>query len=72
MKREVLEFVTFCISGLAMKLHLSQSEVYKRLKNSGILYGYIIPSYDVLHTFGSRYLLEDLIEYMQEKGVLYK
>lgn len=72
MKREVLEFVTFCISGLAMKLHLSQSEVYKRLKSSGILYGYIIPSYDVLHTFGSRYLLEDLTEYMQEKGVLYK
>ena len=30
----------------------------------------IVPSYDVLHTFSSRYLMEDLTEYMREKGVL--
>lgn len=35
-----------------------------------ILYDYIVPSYDVLHTFSSRYLMEDLTEYMREKGVL--
>ena len=29
-----------------------------------------IPSYDVLHTFSSRYLMEDLTDYMKEKGVL--
>ena len=55
---------------VAVHLHLSQREVYKRLKESGILYGYIVPSYDVLHTFGSRYLMEDLTDYMKEKGVL--
>lgn len=49
---------------------MSQREVYLRLKNSGILYDYIIPSYDVLHTFSSRYLVEDLTDYMREKGVL--
>ena len=70
MDKEVLDFVTFCISSLAVHLHLSQREVYKRLKESGILYGYIVPSYDVLHTFGSRYLMEDLTNYMKEKGVL--
>lgn len=70
MDKEVLDFVTFCISLLAAHLHLSQREVYKRLKESGILYGYIVPSYDVLHTFGSRYLMEDLTDYMKEKGVL--
>ena len=43
---------------------------YRRLKNSGILYDYIVPSYDVLHTFSSRYLMEDLTDYMREKGVL--
>ena len=26
--------------------------------------------YDVLHTFGKEYLMEDLISYMQEKGAL--
>ena len=53
-----------------MSLKLPQQEVYKRLKDSGILYDYIVPSYDVLHTFSSRYLMEDLTEYMREKGVL--
>jgi hypothetical protein len=49
---------------------MPQQEIYKRLKSSGILYGYIVPSYDVLHTFSSRYLMEDLTGYMKEKGVL--
>lgn len=44
--------------------------VYRKLKDSGILYGYIVPSYDVLHTFGSRYVTDDIIDYMKEKGVV--
>ncbi len=65
-----LEFVTYCISKLSQAHKLSQREVYRRLKRSGILYDYIVPSYDVLHTFSSRYLVEDLTDYMREKGVL--
>ncbi len=70
MDTKTLEFVTYCISKLAQVLKLSQREVYRRLKQSGILYDYIVPSYDVLHTFSSRYLVEDLTDYMKEKGVL--
>ena len=68
--KEVLEFVTYCISKLGQFLNMSQRDVYTRLKKSGILDGYIIPCYDVLHSFGSRYLMEDITEYMREKGVL--
>ena len=70
MDKKTLEFVTFCISKLSMMLKLPQKEIYSRLKKSGILYEYIVPSYDVLHTFSSRYLMEDLTDYMREKGVL--
>ena len=70
MDKKTLEFVTFCISKLSMMLKLPQKEIYSRLKKSGILYGYIVPSYDALHTFSSRYLMEDLTDYMREKGVL--
>ena len=70
MDNKTLEFVTYCIGQLSLLLKLPQREIYKRLKKSGILYVYIVPSYDVLHTFGSRYLMEDLTEYMKEKGVL--
>lgn len=70
MDKKTLEFVTFCISKLSVMLKLPQKEIYRRLKESGILYEYIVPSYDVLHTFSSRYLMEDITDYMREKGVL--
>lgn len=70
MTRNNIGFVTYCIGNLSRRLNLSATEVYHRLLQSGILYGYIIPSYDVLHTFGKEYLMEDLIDFMKEKGVL--
>lgn len=70
MDKNTLEFVTYCISKLSYILNMPQREVYRRLNTSGILYDYIVPSYDVLHTFGSQYLMDDLTEYMKEKGVL--
>lgn len=70
MDNKTLDFVTYCISKLSQVLKLSQGDVYRRLKESGIIDEYIIPSYDVLHTFSSNYLIEDLTDYMREKGVL--
>lgn len=70
MDDKTLDFVTYCISKLAAVLRMSQREVYRRLAQSGILYDYIVPSYDVLHTFSSRYLVEDITDFMREKGVL--
>lgn len=49
---------------------MPQRIVYTKLKNSGILDNYIIRGYDVLHTFGKDYIMNDLISYMQEKGAL--
>ena len=65
-----IDFITYCIGNLSRRLNMSAAEVYRRLKQSGILNGYIVPSYDVLHTFSKEFLMEDLIEYMREKGVL--
>lgn len=70
MDKRTLKFVTFCIRKLADYLKLPIGEVYQRLEKSGILYGYIVPAYDVLHTFGTKYIVDDLTEYMKEKGVL--
>ena len=70
MSQNNIDFVTYCIGNLARRLGMDASEVYRLLKRSGILMEYIVPSYDVLHTFGKEYLMEDLTEYMREKGVL--
>ena len=49
---------------------MSAGNVYRLLRDSGILMEYIVPGYDVLHTFGKDYLVEDIVSYMKEKGVL--
>ena len=70
MNSDNIDFVTYCIGNLSSRLGLNARDVYQRLKTSGILTDYIIPSYDVLHTFSKEYLMEDLIDFMKEKGVL--
>lgn len=70
MDKDTLEFVTWLISKLANWLNIPQGDVYRRLMKSGILYNYIVPSYDVLHTFSSQYLLDDITDFMKQKGVL--
>lgn len=70
MNFEQLNFSIFCIGSVAEALDMSPQTVYHLLKQSGILDEYIIPEYDVLHTFGKKYLTNDIIEYMKEKGVI--
>ena len=70
MSVDQLDFVTFCIGNLSIRLNMPQKVVYIKLKDSGILDDYIVKGYDVLHTFGKEYLMNDLIDYMQEKGAL--
>ena len=70
MNGDNIDFVTYCIGNLSRRLGLNVRDVYQRLKTSGILTDYIIPSYDVLHTFSKEYLMEDLVDFMKEKGVL--
>lgn len=70
MNRDILEFVTFCVCKLADRLHIPQSKLYVMFKDSGILDEYLIGAYDVLHTFGSEYLMNDLTDYLKEKNLL--
>lgn len=61
-----LEFVIFVIHALAEAWQRSPAEVYARLSSSGVLAGYVIPCYDVLHTLGKQYLVEDITECVRE------
>ncbi|MEL5891980.1 DUF3791 domain-containing protein [Bacteroides sp. GD17] len=70
MNFEQLNFTTYCVGNLAEALKMSASKVYRLLRTSGILNSYLIPGYDVLHTFSREYIVEDLIACMKEKGVL--
>ena len=69
MNFEQLNFTVFCVGGISDALKMNAGKVYRLLRDSG-LKEYIVPSYDVLHTFSKEYLIEDLVSYMKEKGVL--
>ena len=65
-----LEFAIFCIENLAELLSIDGKEMYRLLaEDSNILYDYIVPNYEVLHSQDKGYILDDLLDVMQERGV---
>ena len=64
-----LEFSVFIINKLSDYLKKPVSDIYKILKDSNILEDYIIECYDVLHTLGSEYLMEDITDVIRERGI---
>ncbi|MCD8297721.1 MAG: DUF3791 domain-containing protein [Prevotella sp.] len=70
MNKDILDFVTFCIGALSLSLKISRSDVFARLKEVNLINDYIVPCYDVLHTFSRSYILDDITDMMKRKGVL--
>lgn len=68
-KEKELRFSIFILYSLADKWNKTSAYVYKILNSTGILDDYVIPGYDILHTLGKEYLVEDITEYVKEKGV---
>lgn len=64
-----LTFSTFIFYSLSEAWNKTPAEIYKVLNSTGILDGYIIEAYDVLHTLGKAYLVEDITELAREKGI---
>ncbi|MCL2444221.1 MAG: DUF3791 domain-containing protein [Treponema sp.] len=70
MNKKELDFTVFCIENIAEYLKLKSDEIYKLLtEKTDILDTYIIPCYDVLHTQGKEYIVNDIIELMRERGL---
>lgn len=69
MDKKTMEFTVFLIHALADDWKRPYKNVYQILNESGVLDSYIVPCYDVLHTQGRNYLVEDITEYVREKGV---
>lgn len=65
-----LEFAIFCIEQVAASLAVDAERVFTALtKESDILYGYIVPEYEVLHTQSKDYIVNEIIDVMRERRV---
>lgn len=55
---------------LHQRLHVDAQKVYAALTGqTDILQEYIIPEYEVLHTQGKDYIVDDIIDVMKERNV---
>lgn len=67
-REAVLQFVFFCIEGVAEALKITGTESYDRLASgSDVLHNYIIPCYEALHTQGKEYIIRDILSVMESK-----
>lgn len=69
LEKKELTFVVFILHALGQHWNMTTPEVYDILNSTGILDDYIIKCYDVLHTLGKEYLVEDITEFVREKGM---
>ena len=68
-EKKELTFVVFVLHALGQHWNMTTPEVYDILNSTGILDDYIIKCYDVLHTLGKENLVEDITEFVREKGI---
>ena len=69
MTNESFSFVVYMIHRCASRWGLSPSAVYSMLKQSGCIQKYLVPYYDVLHTQSSEYVVDDIQQYLQNRGM---
>ena len=60
----------FCIENVAAKLGVGAERVYRAFTEKGdILHGYIVPEYEILHTQSREYIVDELLDVMNERGI---
>lgn len=65
-----LEFAIFCIENIAATMGVDARSVYLALtEKSDILYSYIVPEYEILHTQSKDYIVNEVCEVLRERGV---
>ena len=68
MTKEVCEFVIYMIHACSHKWGQSPSVVYKRLQNVDCIDNYLVKHYDILHTQGTAFVVNDIEEYLKMRG----
>lgn len=69
MNKESFSFVIYMIHACANKWLKMPTEVYALLQKTGCIDNYLVPHYDILHTQGTDYIVEDIRQYLGVRGV---
>lgn len=58
-------FASSCVEAAARKLGCSTGDMYRRMKRVGLIAGFILPGYEVLHTQSREHVTEDVLGALQ-------
>ena len=69
MSKDCFEFVVYIIHACARKWHRTPMEIYQIIEEKGCVSKYLVPLYDILHTQSVGFVVNDIQEYMANRGV---
>ena len=69
MDKDCFEFVVYMIHACARKCHKTPMEVYQIIESKECVSKYLVAFYEILHTQGTNYIVDDIIGYMKNRGV---
>ena len=64
--KEEFDFYTYCLENYAIRKHISGMRAWVIFKESGAD-NYILDNYDLLHTQGMEYVLDDIQRFMNKR-----
>ena len=64
--KEVFEFYTYCLENYAIRKQMSGMRAWVLFKESGVD-EYVIDNYDLLHTQGLEYVLDDILRFINRR-----
>lgn len=65
------EFAVFCIENVATRLKKSGTEVFRELKRTNGITGFLYPSYPALHTQSKEFIVEETLQYIAQHDPLF-
>ena len=69
MNKESFSFVVYMIHACANKWDMLPSIVYQKLQSVGCIDHYLVPHYEILHTQGTDFVVNDIEEYLEVRGI---
>ncbi|MBB6714548.1 DUF3791 domain-containing protein [Clostridium gasigenes] len=63
----IIEFISFCIENFKMEHNMKGKEVANLFNQSGVI-DFLTDGYDILHTQGKGYIIDEIEQFLKKRG----
>lgn len=70
MSKDTLSFVVYMIHACADRWDVKPSAAYRQLQSADCIMDFLVPNYDILHTQSTSYIVENIREYLNTRGIV--